>query len=244
MTLRASDDSKPSSLEIARPGQLRDIVASRIREMVISGSVPGGTHLVETDLAALLGVSRQPIREALVTLRSEGWLELIPGRGTFVRTPTPEEVTGMFTVRMALEGEAALCAASNIDEKGVDALRRICQQGRDAFAAKDRDKVVLANARFHSTIAEIAAVRALQEMIQDMEAKVRWHYASIAHFRGEASWNEHDGILDALARRDGEQARLLSRKHIEASRKAYVQGLALASEQSAESAAQAEHATL
>lgn len=197
---------------------------------------------METDLATLLGVSRQPIREALVTLRSEGWLELIPGRGTFVRTPTPEEVTGMFTVRMALEGEAALCAASNIDETGVDALRKICQLGRRAFAAKDRDKVVLTNAKFHSTIAEIADVPALQSMIQDMEAKVRWHYASIAHFRGEASWNEHDKIVDALAHKDGELARLLSRKHIEASRSVYVQGLALASEQSADSANKAERA--
>lgn len=237
MTLRASEDVKTSSFEIARPGQLRDIVASRIREMVISGSVPGGTHLVETELASLLGVSRQPIREALVTLRSEGWLELIPGRGTFVRTPTRDEVTGLFTVRMALEGEAALCAASNIDENGVEALRKISRSGREAYAAKDRDKVVLANAKFHSMIAEIAAVGALQSMIQDMDSKVRWHYASIAHFRGVASWNEHDEIVDALASKDGELARLLSRKHIEASRTAYVQGLAAESEQSPQAAA-------
>jgi DNA-binding GntR family transcriptional regulator len=116
------------------------VLADRIRELVISGSLSGGTRLVE--VANDLGVSRQPVREALATLRSEGWLEVQAGRGTFVRTPSSEEVLGLFTVRMALEGEA--CPVRHA------ASRRAKRGDKSAHGAPERPEVSRSDIRCHA----------------------------------------------------------------------------------------------
>ena len=88
---------------VARPAPLQQAVYDTLAELIANGTLRPGQHLVESDdLAEYLGVSRQPIREALQRLHGDGWVELRPAHGAFVHTPTPEEVVQLLGVRSVL----------------------------------------------------------------------------------------------------------------------------------------------
>ena len=82
---------------VARPVPLRQSVYEAMVELVVGGGLRPGEHLVETDLARQLGVSRQPVREALHRLEAEGWVDLRPNQGAFVHVPTDHEVDELWT---------------------------------------------------------------------------------------------------------------------------------------------------
>jgi DNA-binding GntR family transcriptional regulator len=92
---------------VQRPVPLRQSVYESLVELVIDGRLRPGQHLVETELARLLGVSRQPVREALHRLEAEGWVDLRPSQGAFVHVPTHHEVDELLDVRELLEAETA-----------------------------------------------------------------------------------------------------------------------------------------
>ena len=77
---------------LQRPVPLRQSVYDALIDLIVSGDLPPGQHMVETDLARQLGVSRQPIREALHRMEAEGWVDLRPSQGAFVHVPTDSEV--------------------------------------------------------------------------------------------------------------------------------------------------------
>src|ERR1700726_852101 len=96
---------------VARPVPLRQSVYEALVELVVGGRLGPGEHLVETELARQLGVSRQPVREALHRLEAEGWVDLRPSPGAFVHVPTDSEVDELLDVRALLEAETARLAA-------------------------------------------------------------------------------------------------------------------------------------
>ncbi|WP_208617141.1 GntR family transcriptional regulator, partial [Streptomyces canus] len=98
---------------LERPGPLRDRVYGALLELITTRALQPGQHLVESELAGHLGVSRQPVREALQRLNTEGWVDLRPAQGAFVHEPTDEEADQLLTVRTLLEAEAARLAAAN-----------------------------------------------------------------------------------------------------------------------------------
>src|SRR6516225_3348810 len=96
---------------VERPVPLRQSVYEALVELVIAGRLTAGQHLVETELARQLGVSRQPVREALHRLEAEGWVDLRPNQGAFVHVPTDKEVDQLLDVRELLEVETARLVA-------------------------------------------------------------------------------------------------------------------------------------
>ena len=97
---------------LQRPVPLRQSVYDALIDLIVSGELPPGQHMVETDLAHQLGVSRQPIREALHRMEAEGWVDLRPSQGAFVHVPTDSEVDELLDVRALLEAETARLAAA------------------------------------------------------------------------------------------------------------------------------------
>ena len=97
--------------KLERPGPLRERVYEALLELITTRSLRPGQHLVESELARHLGVSRQPVREALQRLNTEGWVDLRPAQGAFVHEPTEDEADQLLTVRTLLEAEAARLAA-------------------------------------------------------------------------------------------------------------------------------------
>ena len=207
--------------KLERPGPLRDRVYEALLELITTRALQPGQHLVESELAGHLGVSRQPVREALQRLNTEGWVDLRPAQGAFVHEPTEEEADQLLTVRTLLEAEAARLAAANANAAGIKALEDLCAEGEKAVAADDVDGAVGMNARFHAKIMELAGNAVLSELAAQVDRRVRWYYTPIARQRGSQSWIEHRALIAAIVERDEQRATQLMREHTEHTRRSY-----------------------
>ncbi|MFR0356095.1 GntR family transcriptional regulator [Streptomyces sediminimaris] len=207
--------------KLERPGPLRDRVYEALLELITTRALQPGQHLVESELAGHLGVSRQPVREALQRLNTEGWVDLRPAQGAFVHEPTQEEADQLLTVRTLLEAEAARLAAANANAAGIKALEDLCAEGEQAVAADDVDAAVGTNARFHAKIMELAGNAVLSELAAQVDRRVRWYYTPIARQRGSQSWIEHRALIAAIVERDEQRATRLMREHTEHTRRSY-----------------------
>ncbi|MCX4704813.1 GntR family transcriptional regulator [Streptomyces sp. NBC_01352] len=207
--------------KLERPGPLRDRVYEALLELITTRALQPGQHLVESELAGHLGVSRQPVREALQRLNTEGWVDLRPAQGAFVHEPTEEEADQLLTVRTLLEAEAARLAAANADKAGIQVLEEILKQGRLAVASDDVDAAVALNARFHGKVMELAGNAVLAELAAQVDRRVRWYYTPVARQRGNQSWIEHRDLIAAIADRDEQRATELMREHTEHTRRSY-----------------------
>jgi DNA-binding GntR family transcriptional regulator len=206
---------------LERPGPLRDRVYEALLELITTRALPPGRHLVESELAGHLGVSRQPVREALQRLNTEGWVDLRPAQGAYVHEPTEEEADQLLTVRTLLEAEAARLAAANADDTGVGTLEELCAEGEQAVAAGDADAAVALNARFHAKIIDLAGNAVLAELAAQVDRRVRWYYTPVARQRGSQSWIEHRDLIAAIAGHDEQRATRLMREHTEHTRRSY-----------------------
>ncbi|MFD5598244.1 GntR family transcriptional regulator [Streptomyces griseorubiginosus] len=208
---------------LERPGPLRDRVYGALLELITTRALQPGQHLVESELAGHLGVSRQPVREALQRLNTEGWVDLRPAQGAFVHEPTDAEADQLLTVRTLLEAEAARLAAVHAGSEGVAALEALCAEGERAVAADDVDAAVGLNARFHAKVMELAGNAVLAELAGQVDRRVRWYYTPIARQRGRQSWIEHRELIAAIADRDEQRATAVMRQHTEHTREMYHQ---------------------
>ena len=202
---------------LQRPVPLRQSVYDALIDLIVGGELPPGQHMVETDLARQLGVSRQPIREALHRMEAEGWVDLRPSQGAFVHVPTDSEVDELLDVRALLEAETArLAAASSSQARPAQLarLREICREGEAAAEADDFGRAVAANNAFHAVLAELADI---------VGRRVQWYYRMVAPARGHGSWAEHAELIDVIEAGDPERAQALARKHTERTRQAYHQ---------------------
>ncbi|NEA58226.1 GntR family transcriptional regulator [Streptomyces sp. SID13666] len=209
--------------KLERPGPLRERVYDALLELITTRTLRPGQHLVETELASHLGVSRQPVREALQRLNTEGWVDLRPAQGAFVHEPTEDEADQLLVVRALLETEAARLAAANAPAKGLTRLVELCEEGEQAVADDEVDAVAAANAAFHAYVMTLAGNAVLAELAAQVDRRVRWYYTPIARTRGIQSWHEHRELIDAIAARDEVRAQHVMRVHTEHTRTSYHQ---------------------
>ncbi|MDX3078167.1 GntR family transcriptional regulator [Streptomyces sp. NPDC088354] len=198
---------------VARPAPLRQAVHDALIELIINGTLTPGQHLVEAELAEHLGVSRQPVREALQRLQTDGWVDLRPAQGAFVHAPTQEEAAQLLSVRAVLETYSAELAARNATPADVERLWELHQDGVDALAGGDVERLVTANIALHAFITSVAGNAVLAELISQVSRKVRWYYTPIAKPRGKEAWNEHAQLIRAIAKGDAGRASEIMRKH-------------------------------
>src|SRR3974390_3260140 len=159
---------------VERPVPLRQSVYEALVELVVEGRLRPGQHLVETELARQLGVSRQPVREALHRLEAEGWVDLRPNQGAFVHVPTDEEVDQLLDVRELLEVETARLAAATGGHAARPRL--VCPEGEAAGGAGDTGRFVAVNTEFHAELARMAGNAVLAELAEIVGRRVRWYY--------------------------------------------------------------------
>ncbi|MZD06064.1 FCD domain-containing protein [Streptomyces sp. SID5785] len=207
--------------KLERPGPLRERVYEALLELITTRALQPGQHLVESELAGHLGVSRQPVREALQRLNTEGWVDLRPAQGAFVHEPTEAEADQLLTVRTLLEAEAARLAAANAGKTGITALEELCARGEQAVADGDVDQVVAVNAAFHAKVMELAGNVVLAELAGQVDRRVRWYYQPVARQRGRQSWIEHRELIAAISARDEARATAVMRAHTEHTRETY-----------------------
>lgn len=208
--------------KVSRPAPLRQVVYDAIAELIVAGTLEPGQHLVEAELAEYLGVSRQPVREALQRLQTEGWVDLRPAQGAFVHRPTTAEVDQLLSVRIVLETYSATEAATKATADDVRELLLLQEAGMDALGADDVDGLVTANARLHAHITKIADNAVLAGFIAQVDRRVRWYYTPIARPRGQEAWSEHARLIEAISRRDSVSAGRIMTEHTETTRLAYL----------------------
>ncbi|WP_030667086.1 GntR family transcriptional regulator [Streptomyces rimosus] len=207
--------------KLERPGPLRERVYEALLELITTRTLRPGQHLVESELAGHLGVSRQPVREALQRLNTEGWVDLRPAQGAFVHEPTEEEADQLLTVRTLLEAEAARLAAANAGSAGIAELEALCDRGEQAVRDDDVETAVAVNAEFHAKVMALAGNTVLAGLAAQVGRRVRWYHTPVARQRGKRSWTEHRELIAAIADRDEDRATAVMRAHTEHTRRMY-----------------------
>lgn len=202
-----------------------------LRQRILNGSLPGGTRLFEVALAEELGISRTPIRDALMRLASEGLLDRAPSAGFVVRSFAVRDVVDTIELRGVMEGTAARLAA----ERGAPAhllaeARGVLRQIDGLFADQsfDMDGYSTLNTQFHNLLAQMSQSTVL---MREIDRITSLPFAAPSAFLDDqsrqselvktlsAAQDQHRAIIDAVEGREGFRAESLAREHARAARR-------------------------
>lgn len=200
---------------------LQAVVYEEIRQQILRGELLPGTRLVEDRLAADLGVSRNPVREALRVLAAEGFVELLPRRGAAVARLDADEAEELFDVRMALESLAARLAARRADDGTRERIERVLTSAKTASEAGDQEGLVGLNAEFHSAVIELSGNTYLAMVATPVLQRARWLYQQSLPVRAAHSWTEHVALAQAILDGDEVAAEAHATTHVAAARAAF-----------------------
>lgn len=194
------------------PGTLREA----IEEQIAIGKYAPGQHLDETELANEFGVSRTPVREALIQLASMGIVVIRPRRGAIVAEIGPKTLVEMFEVMAELEAMCGRLAARRMSAAEHEALLAAHQACKDAHDARDPDSYFYKNEAFHDLIYSGGHNAFLAEQARTLHKRLRPYRRLQLRVRDRvaASYTEHDSIVQAIIAGDGERTAELLRKHI------------------------------
>jgi DNA-binding GntR family transcriptional regulator len=195
---------------------LREQVLSELRRRIVDGDYAQGERLTENRLAEDFGVSRNPVREALRVVESEGFVEILPRRGAVVATLDETAIRDLFAVRKQLETLAAGLAAERATEDDVARLRALLAEANKATEAGDLARVAELNSALHVAVIDISGNRWLASLSSAMYHHVHWVFRVGAAQRAPHSWEEHIRLVDAIAAGDAEAAVAAAEAHVEA----------------------------
>jgi DNA-binding GntR family transcriptional regulator len=193
-----------------------DALREQLEQDIVTGTLRPGERLDEQGLAARFGVSRTPIREALMQLATAGLVTLQPRRGAFVASLSLKEIIERFEVMAALEGACGALAARRIrDEERQELLEAHEACVREASGGSS-DAYYYANERFHRILYAACHNAFLAEQARQLHERLK-PYRRLqlrARSRVAGSLAEHQGIVDAILAGDGDKADQLLKGHI------------------------------
>ncbi|MBN9370913.1 GntR family transcriptional regulator [Hydrogenophaga sp. YM1] len=222
----ATSTSNPMPDTAPESAQVRTLL--QLRELILSGELPGGSRIAELAIVERLGVSRTPVRAALLRLEQEGLLRALPGGGHVVQTFTERDIADAIELRGTLEGLLARLAAERgapaavlTEARGV--LERIdAVLAAPALDAEAFSEYVALNSRLHELLAEMADSPTVERQLERVCALP---FASPSGFvLAEAgspaardmlvvAQDQHRQVLDAIERREGARAEAILREH-------------------------------
>jgi DNA-binding GntR family transcriptional regulator len=193
---------------------LRDKVADEIRAAILSGQFKPGERLVEDRLAEEFGVSRNPVREAMRTLASEGLIEVTARRGAVVASLSPQEAEELLEVRATLEGANARLAARRRDPEVLEQLKGVLARGNAAIEAERLAELSDLNIAFHDHLARAGCNRVLVDLMKTLRDRSGPLFQGLGIEFARESWAEHASILRAVIAGDPELASMLAYRHV------------------------------
>lgn len=193
---------------------LREVVAGQIRLMILDGELKPGQRLVEGHLAERLGVSRNPVREAMRSLEATGLIEVVPRRGAHVCAIDQCEVHHIQQIRILVEGYAVEQAATRQDPDSIERIRKCMEEGRQATERGDAVTAALCHRQFHIAVEKAAGIPFLQQVLDPLRQQTELVFSVVTDSRGDITWEEHEDIYNAIADGDASQARVFSSQHI------------------------------
>ncbi|MCK5335272.1 MAG: GntR family transcriptional regulator [Gammaproteobacteria bacterium] len=192
-------------------------VADRLRDQIYQHELKPGDAIDEMALCERFGISRTPLREALKVLDSEGLIELIPRKGSFVRSMDIDELNELFPVMAVLEGLCAKEAVEHCAEQDLKQLNTMHEK-LEAYAAEGSiDAYYEQNFVFHQAIQDLSDNKWLQRIIGDLRKVLRLarHMQLTIPGRLQASLEEHRQIMQAFNQHDPEMADQYMQNHLQ-----------------------------
>jgi DNA-binding GntR family transcriptional regulator len=186
-----------------------------IRAAILDGRLPPGQRLKEEELARELGISRTPVREALLILQAEGLVDAAPNRGAVVRSHAAGDLEDLYQLRALLEGYATRRAAANITEAALESLEASCDRFEELMDSEVQE-LVKENLLFHNVILEASRSRRVAELVRKV-IELPLVYRSYIWYsvdQRRISAHYHRQITKALRSRDGERAELVMKEHV------------------------------
>jgi GntR family transcriptional regulator, rspAB operon transcriptional repressor len=210
---------------ITQPLPLAKLAYERLRDSIIHGQLLPGEVYNEMALAKDLGISRTPVREALLELSAQGLVSFLPRKGVMIRNFTLKDVKEIFELRRAIELTAVdkvaranpPCDLSNISEHIKDQKKAVIERDFTAFMKADR--------AFHAGFCELADNKRLVKIVENVRDLV--HYMGMQGLdkkgRAEAVITEHEKIYEAIAKRNPIKARKAMEIHLKVSEQAVLE---------------------
>jgi DNA-binding GntR family transcriptional regulator len=225
----------PAIKPLSDHSSLQERTYRALREAIVLGQFAPGQRLHEKILADLLGVSRNPVREAIRRLQQDGFVDVRPRTGIFVASYSLAEIQDLYRVRAALEGTAAALAAERMSDGEIEQLGAVLRRMEQATEARAKRATVHEADAFHQCIHQGARSPRLAALLAQL-------YGQIAHYRNvtlglpgrasQASHGHHD-LLDAIRRRDAGEADRMMREHVLGAATALMDHLASSTEKQA-----------
>jgi DNA-binding GntR family transcriptional regulator len=184
---------------------LHDAIVSRVRDMIIDGTLSPGMRIHEGNLGQDLGVSRTPLREALKFLASEGLVELAPGRGAVVRSFSAKDVEDSLIVLANLEELAGRLACVHASDEQIRDIRRIHDEMMQRYALRERLSYFKLNQSIHSAILKASGNEPLASVHGVLQARLRRirYVGNESPEKWAAAVADHEDMITALEARDG-----------------------------------------
>ncbi len=199
---------------------IREIAYETLKHAIITGQIPAGARIVETEYADRLHISRTPLREALRKLERDGLVEYVLRRGVVVRAFTIADVEEIYTIRNALEMLTLPAIIENATPEDIRSMREKLRE-MDAFIEKNDIEGVSPLARsFHDQLTAISGLNRILRVIQSQDEYIRRFSAmSIAkETRRKSAHEEHYKLVEYVEKKDLESFTHLMQKHIERSK--------------------------
>jgi DNA-binding GntR family transcriptional regulator len=200
-----------------------------IRDGIMRGTYPQGAHITAQNLAAVSGLSRTPVREAMRRLHSEGLIQIIPNRGAFVARWTESEIEQIYDLRVLLESFAAELAARRVTDGQLATLRTLADEMQVLVRDEPASTHAIAevNDRFHKTVLQACGNPRLQDLLGAI-VEVPLVLSTFRQYRVaelRRSANQHTELVSALEVHDPEWARSVMAAHILSARHTLLRSL-------------------
>lgn len=191
-------------------------IANLLERAILEGRYQPGQRLREVELANRLGVSRTPLREAFYALETRGLIQIQPRRGAFVKSITVEEMEELLTVRVALDGLAALLAAEKAEAADIDELRTVHESQCAAFRKGNDSAFHALGQEFHNLIYGASGNPKLNSIYRSLRVDAALYPVADILLPGESekSLEDHGELLAAIDARDRETAKDIAERHI------------------------------
>lgn len=195
---------------------LRWKVYQSLRHDILHGRYADGEFINETAIAKELGVSRTPVREAILQLEYEGLLQTVPNRGTFVNGIFEEELRDIYEIRLKIEGLVTKRATEKITDDALKELQHILELMEFYFQKNDVEHFVIQDEQFHQLIYHVSKSRTLKHILKDYHQYTeRYRETSVmCTGRMKAALDEHKKIYEAMERREADTAQLAMEEHV------------------------------
>jgi len=206
-----------AAIELLRQQSLTSLVQREIEHRILSGQLAPGEKLNEADLAAELHVSRGPVREAFRALEQAGLVHTEKNRGVFVRQVSLEEADEIYEVRAALEAQIGRLAAKRIRPEQLERLRTIVKRMHAVGRNRDADAYFPLNIEFHEALAEATGNRALAGNYRRVVNELNLYRREMLTRNADiipVSTQDHEAIVNAVAKGDAALAERLLYEHV------------------------------